>query len=173
MVHAVASQNKTITQEGVYLVGGHAFCQDPLSPREQDELADLLVGGYGYKPGECYMNAGRIAVDTDLPFCEGFAAGPWPVPHGWNVYKGRAIDVTWPVRWTRKQCYTTARTKEQIMERVNHNIANCVYWGIEIPSKIASAHFVKQKSWSPVFDPRFFRDYESLPDVAAVLKRIG
>ena len=142
-----------------YLKLGHWFSNEPLSDYEREDVGRLLKNIAAFKPGECYMNSGRIALHGrgDLRFCEGLAAGIWPVPHAWIEYRGRALDVTWPTSWKRDKVYKSAITVEQIMERVNHNIANCHYFGVKIPTALLQDHVVKQRTWSPLFDARFYR----------------
>lgn len=52
-------------------------------------------------PGQCFKNAGSVALGTDeLLYCEGLAASadvPLMFPHAWLVDRqGQAVEVTWP-----------------------------------------------------------------------------
>jgi hypothetical protein len=46
-------------------------------------------------PKECFRNAYLLAVEYDLIYCEGYAAGVIPVHHAWCFDKGKVIDTTW------------------------------------------------------------------------------
>lgn len=148
------------SQEAQYLKLGKWFSREAFTKAESEQLGLILAGISSFRVGECYMNAGRIAIDRDgIQFCEGFAAGLWPVPHAWVEYKDRAIDVTWPVAWEPKLCDQAVSTPAEIMERVNFNIKNCTYFGVAIPTKIFRKHILSVESWSPLFDARFARDW--------------
>lgn len=153
------------SQEAMYLKIGKWFSKEPLSASEREDLGFKLAYVHAFKVGECYMNAGKLAMERDgLIFCEGFAAGLWPVAHAWVSYKDRAIDVTWPQNWGKPYFKATARA-EDIMRRVEHNLKHCSYFGVEIPTEAARLHFIKQKRWSPLFDPRFARDWPKFTEL--------
>lgn len=154
MIRYVAD-NFPQSEEAQYTRIGKWFSNEPLSSSSLDEVTERLCQLYAYKPGECYMNAGRIAVEIDeFTFCEGFAAGFWPVSHAWVSFKGRAIDVTWPTRLEPKRI-RKSRSKLVIRERIAHNLANCHYFGVEIPRELLRAHLSKCKTWSPAFGAQF------------------
>lgn len=151
----MASDFNQINEERFYLEAGRAFSTEPLPDDEIEQIAKKIAStGWSFKPGECYMNAGRVALETDLIFCEGYAMGMWPVAHGWLTYKDRAIDVTWPTEWKSPTCFRAVRTVELLAERIKFNVVNCFYWGIEVPTEIARHHFLKHMRWSPLFDQR-------------------
>ncbi len=148
------------SQEAQYIKVGKWFTREPLTAFERESLAIMLRNIHAFKPGECYMNAWKISQERDaLIFCEGLAAGMWPVPHAWVSYKGRAIDVTWPVQWKQRFVYKSAINIETIMQRVEHNLKNCVYFGVEVPAEIIRDHALKQKTYSPLFDARFYKQW--------------
>lgn len=77
-----------ILSSSFYLWLGHTFEVHP------------LPAAYSPGPlGQCYMNAGRLAVENpDLVYCEGWAfhAGIIPLHHAWCVDpSGKVIDPTW------------------------------------------------------------------------------
>ncbi len=147
------------SEEAQYLKIGKWFSREPLSAFERESLGLMLRDIYPFRPGECYMNAFKIAQERagQLTFCEGFAAGIWPVNHAWVSYKGRAIDVTWPVQWKARFVYKMAVNVETIMQRVEHNLKNCSYLGIEVPGDVIRDHCRTQGTYSPLFDARFYK----------------
>lgn len=154
--HSVAANS----QDAAYFRLGHKFSSVPLDAKERHELGQMLANIRAFRVGECYRNAGEIALEQEkLIFCEGVAAGNLPVTlsHAWVSYKGRAIDVTWPTSLERKSGYRPSMAAEQIMKRVVHNLKTSEYWGIEIPRSIISKHFFKYERWSPMFDPAYAR----------------
>lgn len=144
------------SEQAQYLRIGKWFSNEPLSDDERAELRYKLANVHAFKPGECYMNAGKIALEvgSGLSFVEGYAAGFWPVPHAWIEYRGRAIDVTWPTRWTARRNKPAYRI-ETIMQRVEHNIKTCSYLGVAIPENMLRTHVMKLRQWSPLFDGSF------------------
>jgi hypothetical protein len=151
------------SQDATYHRLGHAFSNNPLSVSDRAKLAPMLSHIHKFRVGECYMNSGLIALAQEsLKFCEGVAAGMWPVNHAWVAFKGRAIDVTWPISWEPGRKATSARftpsdKADVIMRRVLHNLKTCTYWGIEIPRPVLKAHFLEYKHYMPLFDPTLGR----------------
>lgn len=145
------------SQEAQYLKLGKWLSTEPFGASDLADIADMLKGIHNYKPGECYMNAWKIATSRRaLKFCEGFAAGMWPVPHAWVTYKGRAIDVTWPTDW-RLGHVGAAKNIGIVMDRVEHNLKNCSYLGVEVPANVIRDHGLECGTYSPLFDRRFIK----------------
>jgi hypothetical protein len=83
--------------------------------------------------GQCYLNAGTIAIRhaSLYRYCEGYAtrnvpeAMGLPVLHGWLVDKeDRAIDVTWPEQGN--QYYGVTFTEKELIE----GVMEARYWGL-------------------------------------------
>lgn len=147
------------SEQAQYLRLGRWLTKEPFSFDDLEYIASQLKNIHAYKPGECYMNAWKIVTNRDVfTFCEGYAAGLWPVSHAWVTYKGRAIDVTWPTRWKRGH-FGPARSIATIMQRVEHNLKSCSYLGVEIPTPIIRAHALKHKTYIPLFDGRFHKSW--------------
>ncbi len=144
-------------QELAYRKHGRLFSNEPLTKADELELGRRICGFQSYRVGECYMNAAKIATRREeLKFCEGVAMGLWPVPHGWVVFKGRAIDVTWPTSWgNRNVANERAFSFDEVMARVRENIASSTYWGIEVPTDLLHEHLLKRECYSPIFDQSF------------------
>jgi hypothetical protein len=155
----------SLSSQATYMRIGRLFSQEPLVAAERDELGAMLAGIHRFKVGECYMNAYKIAMaQKSLNFCEGIAAGYWGVEHAWNVYKGRAIDVTWPMTWSKGRSqidarYTPSDKAEAIMKRVVNNLRHCAYWGVEVPSDVIRNHCLQYQRYTPLFDPQFFKQW--------------
>lgn len=153
------------SQWATYRRLGKMFSSVPLGTQDAEELGRLLAGIHAFRVGECYMNAVKIAMkQKSLIFCEGIASGLWPVEHAWVSYKGRAIDVTWPLTWEKGRGDNCARYRgsqkaELIMKRVVNNLATCRYYGLEIPTGIISAHCFEYKRYTPMFDPHYARHW--------------
>lgn len=159
------SQLAPRSQEAVYLELGHEFSREPLSEHQKDRLAILLRGIHDFRPGECYMNAGKIALEHDcLKFCEGLAAGLWPMAHSWVSFEGRAIDVTWPTAW-KTRLIKSAKKIETVMQRIEHNLKNCTYYGVEIPTRVFRRHVLKEKCWSPLFAPEYYQEWPAFKEL--------
>jgi hypothetical protein len=48
------------------------------------------------KRGLCFMNACRLALQSELIYCEGYALREIPVMHAWCIDSaGKVIDITW------------------------------------------------------------------------------
>jgi hypothetical protein len=78
--------------------------------------------------GECFMNAGRLALDSpDYSYCEGYAYTPTcpiAVLHAWCVDKdGVAVDPTWP------------------------DAKDCAYTGIIIPDQVLRKTLLSREKW--------------------------
>lgn len=158
------------SQEAAYLELGHEFSQEPLSDLDMEDLLNQVKWLGPFRPGECYMNAGRIALNNitdDLVFCEGFASGIFAVPHAWVAFKGRAIDVTWAISWEKPKAYAAAKTRSEIRDRISLNIARSSYFGVEVPTNVFRAHVFKCKRWSPLFDPRFYKQWPKFKMIVA------
>ena len=159
-----------VSMEAQYLRLGKWLTKDPLAKCDLDFIAHELKNIHAYRPGDCYMNAWKIATNRDVfTFCEGYAAGLWPVPHAWVTYKGRAIDVTWPTRWERGHV-GPARSIATIMQRVEHNLKSCSYLGVEVPTAVIRDHALEQKTYSPLFDGQFHRRWPEFEKAIATGK---
>ncbi len=67
-------------------------------PRTAISLPETVSRGL---MGQCYLNAGQLAMCTPtLAYCEGYACRtglPFPVHHAWCLDgDGQVLDVTWP-----------------------------------------------------------------------------
>lgn len=75
--------------EGLVLEHGRLFEWDPRVKVEMGERQ------------QCYMNAGKLAMDRGHVYVEGYArvgVAPIPVHHAWCLdARGRVLDPTWPV----------------------------------------------------------------------------
>ena len=163
------AQLAPLSQDATYHRLGKYFSNKPLSISEKERLAPLIGNVHPFRVGQCYMNAGKLVLARKaLKFCEGVAGGPWPMAHAWVSFEGRAIDVTWPLSWKNGRSQKSARfpgtlSAEIIMRRVEHNIANCTYKGIEIETPIIKKHFFAHRRYGPMFDPdhaRAWPDFE-------------
>jgi len=144
------------SQEGFYLAKGHLFPHEPLTEQESRLLADI-IGGSLFKTKECYMNAAIIVLEArrlegtpdEITYCEGIALGRVviPVHHAWVSLHGKAIDVTWQEFGKRH-----TRTLKKVLARIDNNIRECSYYGVEVPSKLLSKHIVAAGRYSPVIE---------------------
>ena len=60
-------------------------------------VSEFSFTGQRGKPGSCFMNASRLALESsDLTYVEGFAASVVPMHHAWCVrLDGKVVDPTW------------------------------------------------------------------------------
>ncbi len=102
--------------------------------REMDYAPDSVMKGYDMSlcstPKQCYQNASLMVLEhnKDLIYCEGYAAGVFPVLHAWCMIKssGEVIDPTWSVfRSHKEDVYFGVPFKTEFLRE--HLVNNEVY----------------------------------------------
>lgn len=100
------------------------------------ELPDGVPSG---KLGECFLNAGRLALSSDYRYCEGYAVtdgGLIPVPHAWVIDEaGNVVDNTW-------HHFDEDRERQ--------------YLGVIVSMKRLAASTVRRGKWGVLDDPEMY-----------------
>jgi hypothetical protein len=119
---------------------------------ELDELR-LMLAGRAWKQKECYMNAGKLALDwpSRLVYYDGLAlrgdilAGI-PFDHAWVCINDKPVDVTWFIN-TRSQ-----PTKDwyHVRNRIVHNAWNNKYHGKPVETERLREFLLERKRYCPV-----------------------
>jgi hypothetical protein len=137
-----------ISAEDFYLREGVPFPHEPLTKDERDSLRNFLPLAK-YRTKECYMNASKASLySKDLVYCEGYAVGNMiPVAHAWVSLNGKPLDLTWPIDFKKIQ---PPKTIDALLDRIEHNIANCSYFGIAVPKKVLSSHLLETETYCPI-----------------------
>lgn len=140
------------SDESLIVRYGKVFTRKRITRSERIDLIRLLNDVHAFKVGECFMNAGKLSLEHDLVYCEGLAAGPWPVYHAWISWRNLPIDVTWPVSWksAEEAYYKPSSDGSDIFKRVEYNVENCCYAGVEIPATDLRRIVLKTKTWGGV-----------------------
>jgi hypothetical protein len=132
--------------EEFVLKEGKPFGQVPLSEEDRKWLLELFRSmRQGYEPKRCFANAQWIVSCVDgFSYWEGYALdaeAPYiPLHHAWNVHNGKVVDVTLRSQaslrdWKKRVGQVTRPDPRTLIERIERNIGNVSYYGVEVPRK--------------------------------------
>jgi hypothetical protein len=84
-------------------------------------------------PGNCFEDAGRLALNSDsLTYCEGIAMSVFPVHHAWCIdSKGRVVDKTWAA----------------VDAKINTDRPNIAYFGVAIDDDDLRVRLLGKETW--------------------------
>jgi hypothetical protein len=150
--HNTKSVTKFFGQEDFYLKNGSLCSHEPLTPDEKTIIRTCMFLKK-FKTKECFMNAANITcMSKGRPFtyCEGYAVGTLiPVQHAWVCLNGKALDVTWPIDFKKIR---PPKNMDELMARIEHNLANGSYYGVLVPRVILAKHMVDGETYAPIIE---------------------
>jgi hypothetical protein len=134
-----------------FLKHGKEYPSKMLTQDETMELQEVLRRAtWSFEIKQCFANAQRLVMvdSAEFEYAEGFAlADTIPLHHGWALWKGHPIDVTWGIASD-----FDVNRKQRIVQRVLRNMLSNAYFGVPIETHRISKVWLKERCARPLLE---------------------